>query len=230
MRQGTGKDDIKYFVQKKNNKKDGTCPQGWLAESNAGLSKGTYTTIEENSTNQCYNNYLLPTDYTNSTCLQAGDCDDSKNKCPPPCNVQGGHGRCLSKVNNQNKRNCVGGDSFCGVNLTAHTKLHKNDTTCDSLLQYADKMIECEPGYTAFVEPNQDNCVFKCGDDGLGKCCATSTNTYSTKDPTNPPEQQCKLAGPDKTACGKLDPDCTWTIPTATQPTKTTTFGCIVEP
>jgi hypothetical protein len=226
LRQGTGK-DIKYFVQKKNNKiKDGTCPQGWVLQPEAGLKGGTYTTIEENSTNQCYNNYLLPTDYTNSTCLQAGDCDD-KNKCPPPCKVQSGNGRCLSKVNSQNKRNCVGGDQLCGVNLAAHTKAHKEDKTCDDLLQYADKMIECSPGYTAYVEPNQGNCVFKCGDDSLGECCATSTNTYS-KDPTNPPEQQCKMAGPNKTTCGELDPNCTWTIPTATQPTQTTKFGCIV--
>ena len=58
-------------------------------------------------------------------------------------------------------------------------------------------------------------------------CCATSTgmNTYDNNDPKNPPELQCRMAGPDKTSCGKLDPDCKWTIPAKKQMTK---VGCIL--
>ena len=98
LRQGVGKDNEKYFVQRAENKNDGTCPQGWLAQSNAGLKAGTYTQIEVNNKNQCYNKYLMPTDYDPSKpgCLQAGDCDTTsfttsacKTQWTPPSCLRG---------------------------------------------------------------------------------------------------------------------------------------------
>ena len=102
LRQGVGK-DVKYFVQKEKNKNEnGACPQGWLAQSNAGLKAGTYQTIEVSDKNQCYNNYLMPTNYTTANCLQAGDCDttsftDSACKTqwtPPSCRRGPGFSNC----------------------------------------------------------------------------------------------------------------------------------------
>lgn len=183
LRQGTGK-YVKNFVQKANNKTNGKCPTGWVDQSQAGLKKGTYQTIEEKSTNQCYNNYFMPPDYDTKKCLQAGDCDATSftdNKCKTawknqaPCTVKGGNGACTSKVNNQGKRNCVGGDQLCGVNLADHTKAHSEDKTCADVLQYAPKMIKCTTGYTASVESDQGNCLFKCDKKAakkpVGKCC-----------------------------------------------------------
>ena len=76
LRQGTGK-GVKYFVQKANNKTTGgKCPTGWADQRNANLKAGSFKTIEvKKSANQCYNNYLMPTDYSTKKCLQAGDCD-----------------------------------------------------------------------------------------------------------------------------------------------------------
>ncbi len=188
LRQKTGK-DVKYFVLKRKNKntKDGTCPQGWLAQPNAGLSTDTYTRIEEKGENKCYNSYLWPTDYTKAECLQAGQCSGDTSftdkKCqtkwtpPKPCTVQDGNGKCTSKVNSQGKRNCVGSEQLCGVNLAPHTLNHPDDKTCDDVLKnHASEMIQCNDGYTAYVETNQGNCLFKCG---KAKCCGPD-NVCST--------------------------------------------------
>ena len=84
----------------------------------------------------------------------------------PACTVSGGNGVCTSGINTQGKRNCVGGDQLCGVNLAAHASVHKDENTCDSLTKYLDKMIKCDDGYQAYVDgdgkSNQGNCLFKC--------------------------------------------------------------------
>ena len=81
----------------------------------------------------------------------------------PACTVSGGNGVCTSGINTQGKRNCVGGDQLCGVNLAPHQKVHPQDKDCsDILTKYGQKMIKCNDGYQASVEEDQGNCVFKC--------------------------------------------------------------------
>ena len=85
----------------------------------------------------------------------------------PACNVEDGNGVCTSRINTQGKRNCVGGNNLCGVNLKAHHDAgHTDDTTCGSLQKYLDKMIQCNNGYEAYIDgdgkSNQSNCLFKC--------------------------------------------------------------------
>lgn len=89
----------------------------------------------------------------------------------PPCNVAGGGGFCKSKINTQGKRNCVGGDLLCGVNLAAHAG-KTDENTCDKIFnKYNQQMIECKPGYDAYVEEDtQGNCLFKCKK-REGVCC-----------------------------------------------------------
>jgi hypothetical protein len=196
LRQKTGK-DVKYFVLQRKNKntKDGTCPQGWLAQPNAGLSTDTYTRIEEKGDNECYNSYLWPTDYTKAECLQAGQCSVDTSftdeKCrtkwtPPACKVKGENGTCKSKVNSQGKRNCVGSEQLCGVNIKIHAvDKHKSENTCEIIFdKYNTEMIQCDNGYTAYVEQdNQGNCLFKCG---KAKCCGGDECAgYSDKESCN---------------------------------------------
>jgi len=109
-------------------------------------------------------------------CNEAGPADVAggcKWTCPTPgpatvpaCTVSGGNGVCTSGINTQGKRNCVGGDQLCGVNLAAHASVHKDENTCDSLTKYLDTMIKCDDGYQAYVDgdgkSNQGNCLFKC--------------------------------------------------------------------
>tara|TARA_Y100000389_G_scaffold47439_1_gene42545 strand:+ start:23300 stop:24244 length:945 start_codon:yes stop_codon:yes gene_type:complete len=109
-------------------------------------------------------------------------------KKPAACTVQGGNGTCMSQVNSQGKRNCVGGNQLCGVNLAAHTNAHSDEDTCDKIFnKYKDNMIKCNTGYTASVEKDgQNNCLFKCGSTPAapkkpkkkkkqaGQCCAPS--------------------------------------------------------
>jgi hypothetical protein len=98
---------------------------------------------------------------------------------PPPCKVQRGNGTCLSKVNSQGKRNCVGGDQLCGVNLKVHNAANQTKETCEEVFKkYNKQMINCDNGYTAYVEPVQDYCVFKCRDDTQGKCCGDGCDKY----------------------------------------------------
>ena len=84
----------------------------------------------------------------------------------PACNVRGGNGVCTSPINPQGKRNCVGGENLCGVNLEAHRLVHPQESTCESLNQYLDKMIHCNNDYEAYIDGNvslnQGNCLFKC--------------------------------------------------------------------
>lgn len=81
-----------------------------------------------------------------------------------PCTVSGGGGECKSEKNAQGKRNCVGGDSFCGVNLAAHKKNHQKEDTCGKIYKkYHKQMINCDPRYQPYYEEdNQGNCLFKC--------------------------------------------------------------------
>ena len=115
------------------------------------------------------------------------DCCVNKPE-PAACTVQGGNGTCTSQVNSQGKRNCVGGNQLCGVNLDAHKNAHSDEDTCDKIFnKYKDNMIKCNTGYTASVEKDgQNNCLFKCGSTPAapkkpkkkkkqaGQCCAPS--------------------------------------------------------
>lgn len=100
----------------------------------------------------------------------------------PACNVSGGNGVCTSGINTQGKRNCVGGDQLCGVNLAPHQKAHPEDKNCsDILTKYGQNMIKCNDGYQASVAEDQGNCVFKCiqkenfeGDAGPTPCGAVT--------------------------------------------------------
>ena len=153
-----------------------------------------------------------------------------KKKSVPACKVKGGNGKCMSGTNTQGKRNCVGADQLCGVNLAAHTRAHpkaKDENTCEDIFdKYHKNMIKCNDKYKAYVKKDeQGNCLFKCD---KAMCCATPTgmNTYyDDNDPTNPPENKCRMSGPGETSCGELDPNCKWTIPAKKQMTK---VGCIV--
>jgi hypothetical protein len=117
-------------------------------------------------------------------CSQARDkdmCSITGGSCcvwAPACNVQDGNGKCTSQVNSQGKTNCVGGDQLCGVNLAAHTKAHPDENTCEYIFnKYNKQMINCDNGYTAYVEQdNQGNCLFKCADDKQGECCGLGGN------------------------------------------------------
>lgn len=191
-------------------------------------SCGDYGTLKNNPTQ-----IKCDTVCTKDICCDkpAGSKKQKNPKPPAPtCTVQGGNGTCMSKTNTQGKRNCVGADQLCGVNLAAHTRAHpkaKDENTCEDIFdKYHKNMIKCNDKYKAYVKKDeQGNCLFKCD---KAMCCATPTgmNTYSDdNDPTNPPENKCRMSGPGETSCGELDPNCKWTIPTKKQMTK---VGCIV--
>ncbi len=225
LKQGTGK-DIKYFVQKEQNMKqaNGNCPQGWVAQSNANnLKAGTYKTIEVNEKNQCYNNYLMPPDYKTAKpeCLQAGDCDttsftDSKCKTqwtPPPCRRGPGFSN-----SNCNVMRCS------DANDSATCSEGGTDDNGQACCVWEQEPPKPAPAATKNKKQRQKPSLPK----PTAMCCATSTgmNTYDNNDSKNPPELQCRMAGPDETSCGKLDPNCKWTIPAKKQMTKV--GGCIL--
>jgi hypothetical protein len=93
----------------------------------------------------------------------------------PACNVSGGNGVCTSGINTQGKRDCVGADQLCGVNLAPHQKAHPEDNDCTAILtKYGQKMIKCNDGYQAYVNEEQGNCVFKCKPKPPACCGITS--------------------------------------------------------
>ena len=99
----------------------------------------------------------------------------------PACNVSGGNGSCKSGINTQGKRNCVGGDQLCGVNLAAHQQAHPEDKNCsDILTNYGEKMIKCNDKYQAFVDKEQGNCVFKCRKSKSPACCGITSESDSS--------------------------------------------------
>lgn len=124
-------------------------------------------------------------------CNEAGPADVPGGckwkKCPTPgpatvpaCNVSGGNGVCTSGINTQGKRNCVGGDQLCGVNLAPHQALHPEDKNCSAILtNYGQKMIKCNDGYQASVDEEQGNCVFKCKPKGAACCGITDQSDAS---------------------------------------------------
>ena len=123
--------------------------------------------------------------------------------CPTPgpaCTVSGGNGVCTSGINTQGKRNCVGGDQLCGVNLAQHQKAHPEDKDCyDILTNYGQKMIKCNDGYQASVEEDQGNCLFKCRKKvNPPSCCGISADADS----------ECALN--DKDDCQYDSGKCIW--------------------
>ena len=119
----------------------------------------------------------------------------------PACNVSGGNGVCTSGINTQGKRNCVGGDQLCGVNLKTHKAVHKEDDSCSTILtRYGQKMIKCNDGYQAYIDgdgtSNQGNCLFKCKPKGAA-CCGITSDTddscaLNNKEECNDDSGKCK--------------------------------------
>jgi hypothetical protein len=144
-------------------------------------------------------------------CNEAGPADVAggcKWTCPTPgpatvpaCTVSGGNGVCTSGINTQGKRDCVGGDQLCGVNLAPHQKAHPEDKDCSEILtKYGQKMIKCNDGYQASVDEEQGNCVFKCK---TPACCST-TSDPDDKDVCNKVKDENKC-GTDATTI-----NCKW--------------------
>ena len=110
----------------------------------------------------------------------------------------GGNGVCTSKINTQGKRNCVGGDQLCGINLATHKAAHKGEDTCGSLNKYLSNMIKCDKGYQAYIDgdgtSNQGNCLFKC--QPAGSCCGISADAdsecvFNNKDECDSESSKC---------------------------------------
>lgn len=62
------------------------------------------------------------------------------------------------------KKNCVGGDQMCGINMVKPHPTKANAKTCKAMLdQYGDSFFTCNSGYTKSVKPLQGKmCQFTC--------------------------------------------------------------------
>jgi hypothetical protein len=83
-----------------------------------------------------------------------------KNNLTTPCNVQGGHGTCVSDLTPAGNRFCIGGDKLCGINLY-------EGKTCDDMVnQYGSDYIKCNDGYSVkskqITQGNKKSCILSC--------------------------------------------------------------------
>jgi hypothetical protein len=106
----------------------------------------------------------------NYSCVQSdkgpfNDLKSCKDKCvmsgsTTACNVQGGHGTCVSDLTPAGNRFCIGGDKLCGINL------HEGKTCDDMVNQYGSDYIKCNDGYSVkskqITQGNQKSCVLSC--------------------------------------------------------------------
>jgi hypothetical protein len=109
----------------------------------------------------CDGNYSCFQD-NNGPFKDQADCTSKcvKSSLTTPCNVQGGHGTCVSDLTPAGNRFCIGGDKLCGINL------HEGKTCDDMVNQYGSDYIKCKDGYSVkskqITQGNQKSCILSC--------------------------------------------------------------------
>ena len=80
---------------------------------------------------------------------------------PPITNCILENGTCTNGIY---KKNCVGGDQMCGINMVKPHPTKANAKTCKAMLDlYGNSFFTCNSGYTKSVKPLQGKmCQFTC--------------------------------------------------------------------